>query len=131
MLAANLLPLPLADGLVICLCLPQARCLVIVLTKTAGGDEAASIFNSAFSNLVGILLSPVLILCYLGVSPHVEKAEVFLKLSLKVTLPLLLGQIVHNFVPHAKEMATNHKTRFKQFQSFAMAFIVFTTFSKL
>jgi sodium/bile acid cotransporter 7 len=122
MLAANLLPLPLADGLVICSCLPQARCLVIVLTKTAGGDEAASIFNSAFSNLVGILLSPVLILCYLGASPHVE---------LKVALPLLVGQIVHNFVPHAKEMATNHKTRFKQVQSFAMSFIVFTTFSKL
>eukprot|EP00970_Alexandrium_tamarense_P008650 scaffold1652_cov177-Alexandrium_tamarense.AAC.5 len=131
MLAASLLPLPLADGLVICSCLPQAICLVIVLTKTAGGDEAASIFNSAFSNLVGILLSPVLILCYLGVSSHVEKAEVFLKLSLKVALPLLVGQIVHNFVPHAKEMATNHKTRFKQVQSFAMAFIVFTTFSKL
>ena len=63
---------------------------MLVLTKSAGGDEAASIFNAAFGNLMGVLISPALILMYLGVSGEVDLAKVFFKLGLRVVLPLFV-----------------------------------------
>mmetsp|Transcript_8098 Transcript_8098/g.16968 ORF Transcript_8098/g.16968 Transcript_8098/m.16968 type:complete len:407 (+) Transcript_8098:34-1254(+) len=131
MVTAELIPQSLADGLVICSCLPQAINTVIVLTKSAGGDEAASIFNSAFSNLSGIILSPLLIFCYLGVSSHVDMGEVFVKLFLKVAIPITIGQLLHNLVVAAKTWALDNKLTLKKTQESCMAFIVFTVFSKL
>jgi sodium/bile acid cotransporter 7 len=45
---ANMLQQKLADGMVICACLPMAINVVIVLTASAGGDEAAAVFNATF-----------------------------------------------------------------------------------
>ena len=45
----------LAEGMIICACLPITVNMVCVLTVSAGGDEAAAIFNAAFGNLVGVL----------------------------------------------------------------------------
>jgi sodium/bile acid cotransporter 7 len=84
----------LADGMVICSCLSMTVNMVLVLTSSAGGDEAAAIFNAAFGNMVGVLLSPVLILGYLGVTGNVNLADVFYKLALRVLLPLCVGQVL-------------------------------------
>ncbi|EJK44311.1 hypothetical protein THAOC_37158, partial [Thalassiosira oceanica] len=62
MLMAGALPQSLADGMTICACLPITVNMVLVLTKSAGGDEASAIFNAAFGNLTGVFLSPALIL---------------------------------------------------------------------
>ncbi|GMH52253.1 hypothetical protein TrRE_jg10864, partial [Triparma retinervis] len=56
----------LADGLTITSCLPMTINMVIVLTKSAGGDEASAVFNAAFGNLLGVFLTPALVLMYLG-----------------------------------------------------------------
>jgi sodium/bile acid cotransporter 7 len=45
---ANMLHQKLADGMVICACLPMAINVVIVLTASAGGDEAVAVFNATF-----------------------------------------------------------------------------------
>ena len=60
------LTLSLADGMVIASCLPITINMVLVLTSSAGGDEGAAIFNAAFGNLVGVFLTPALILMYIG-----------------------------------------------------------------
>ena len=73
MVAVNALPQSLADGMTICASLPITVNMVLVLTKSAGGDEAAAIFNAAFGNLVGVFLSPALILMYLGVRGQVVR----------------------------------------------------------
>jgi sodium/bile acid cotransporter 7 len=46
--AAHMLNTKLADGMVICACLPMAINIVIVLSALTGADEAAAVFNSAF-----------------------------------------------------------------------------------
>lgn len=74
----------LADGMVVCASLPLTINMVLVLTKSSGGDEAAAIFNAAFGNLIGVFLSPVLILGYNGVTGRIDLPTVFLKLSLRV-----------------------------------------------
>jgi sodium/bile acid cotransporter 7 len=47
----------LADVMVVCASLPLTinMVLVLVLTKTAGGDECSAIFNAAFGNMGGSL----------------------------------------------------------------------------
>jgi sodium/bile acid cotransporter 7 len=63
----------LADGMVVCASLPMTLNVVHVLTISAGGDEASAIFNAAFGNMVGVFLSPVLILGCLGVTSEIPK----------------------------------------------------------
>ena len=43
----------LGDGMVICSSVPMTINMVLVLTKSSGGDEASAVFNAAFGNLVG------------------------------------------------------------------------------
>lgn len=124
------LPLSLADGMTICASLPITVNMVLVLTKSAGGDEAAAIFNAAFGNLVGVFLSPALILMYLGVRGEVDLGSVFYKLGLRVVLPIFIGQVLQHFVPPAREFVKRYKKHFKRAQEYCLVFIVYTVFCK-
>lgn len=81
----------------------------IVLTKSAGGNDAASLFNATSTNLLGIFVSPALILMFFGStgalstsqrsilirawSASVPFAKVIVNLVISVLVPLVLGQI--------------------------------------
>jgi solute carrier family 10 (sodium/bile acid cotransporter), member 7 len=118
----------LADGMLICACLPMAINMVFILTKTAGGDEAAAILNSAFANMVGVFLSPLLILGYLGVSGGVDLVEVFYKLAVRIVFPLIIGQIMHKTSTTAVQMMKTYAREVKKSQIYALVFIVYTVF---
>lgn len=120
----------LADGMLICSCLPMAINVVIILSTSTGGDEAAAIFNSTFGNLVGIFLSPVLILMYIGQDSDINLVDVFYKLALRVVLPLVVGQVIQKFWVAARDFYMRHKRRFKKSQEYALVFIVYTVFCK-
>lgn len=126
----EVMPNSLAKGLVICSCLPQSICSAVVLTKSARGCPATAMINAVFSNLAGIILSPILIFCYLGVSSHVDKSLVIPMLLLKVALPLLAGQLIHYFLI-SKETISQYDHPLKVIQEGAMVFIIFSTFSQL
>ena len=64
--------------MVICVSLPMAINMVIIYLENADIDKAAAIFNSELENLVGIFLSPILILIYFGVSSEeIDLVDVF------------------------------------------------------
>jgi sodium/bile acid cotransporter 7 len=128
MVTTGALTQSLADGMVICSCLPLTINMVLVLTKTSGGDEAAAIFNAAFGNLVGVFLSPVLILGYLGVTGDVDLLGVFTKLALRVVLPIAVGQILQKTSKTVVAFVKKYKEFFKQAQMYALVFIVYTVF---
>jgi len=130
MLLGKVLPQSLADGMTICASLPITVNMVLVLTKSAGGDEAAAIFNAAFGNLVGVFLSPALILMYLGVSGQVDLGSVFFSLGLRVVLPIFIGQCLQKFVPPAQAFVKKYKKYFKKAQEYCLVFIVYTVFCK-
>ena len=125
----NLLPISLTKGLVICSCLPQSICSATVLTKSANGSPSAAMINAVFSNLAGIVLSPMLILLYLGVSAHVDEKTIVPMLLLKVALPFAAGQLVHYLLSGVVISAYDHPL--KVVQEGAMVFIIFATFSQL
>jgi len=115
----------LADGMVICSALPMAINIVIVLTASAKGDEAAAIFNATFGNIIGIFLSPVLILLYLGTSGDISLGTVFYKLTLRVIVPLVIGQVAQKFWVQARDYYRKHKPIFKKVQELSLVFIVY------
>ena len=79
---------------------------------------------------MGIFLSPVLILCYLGVHGDISLPHVFFKLGLLVLLPICVGQYLQAYVTTAKDFVKHHKGYFKQTQEYCLVFIVYTVFCK-
>jgi len=53
-------------GLVIAASLPMTVNMVIVLTKSSGGDEACALLNASLGSLIGVFITPALILLFLG-----------------------------------------------------------------
>lgn len=130
MLHLNVLAKSLADGMCIGACVPITVNMVLVLTQSSGGDEAAAIFNAAFGNLTGVFLSPALILMYLGVSGAIDLASVFYKLSLRVVLPIAIGQIFHKYSPTVTNFVKNNKPFMAKVQEYSLVFIIYTVFCK-
>jgi len=120
----------LADGMVISASVPITVNMVLVLTTSANGDEAAAIFNAAFGNLTGVFLSPALILMYLGVSGNVSLGNIFFKLGLRVVLPIAIGQVIHKFSPKTVNYIKTHKKQFSKVQEYCLVFIIYTVFCK-
>ena len=120
----------LADGMVVCASLPLTINMCVVLTKAAGGDEASAIFNTAFGNMIGVFLSPALILGYIGVRGDIELWTVFYKLALRVVLPVTVGQLLQKFSPTVVDFVKKYKPRFKKAQQYALVFIIYTVFCR-
>ena len=122
------LGLPLADGMVMCSCLPMTISSVAVLTKAAGGDEAAAIFNSAFGNMTGVFISPVLMIGYLKVSGESNVGEVFYKIAFRVVIPVIFGQLCRKTSRRIVRFAKRHRSKLRQVQQYALVFLVYTVF---
>jgi sodium/bile acid cotransporter 7 len=126
----NVIAQSLADGMVVCASLPLTINMVLVLTKSSGGDEASAIFNAAFGNMMGVFLSPILILGYLGVTGDVALGAVFYKLALRVVVPVAVGQILQKFSPPVVAFVAKYKKHFKTAQQYCLVFIVYTVFCR-
>lgn len=81
-------------------------------------------------NMIGVFLSPILILGYLGVTGDINLFEVFYKLALRVVLPVIVGQIVQKNMPKVVEYYKKNKKYFKKFQEYCLVFIVYTVFCR-
>lgn len=126
----NIIGNNLADGMLICSCLPMTINMVYVLTSASNGDEAAAVFNAAAGNMIGIFLSPILILLYVGATGSVNVVKVFVKLCLRVVLPIVVGQIVQKWFNFVLDFYTKHKKHIKKTQIYSLVFIVYTVFCK-
>lgn len=134
MIHAGAIDKSLADGMVISTSVSITVNMVIVLTKSSGGDEAAAIFNAAFGNIVGVFLSPALVLMYLNINIDgngaADLGQVFYKLSLRMILPIAIGQIIHKYNPPTVDFVKKNKKHFKHVQEYCLVFIVYTTFCR-
>jgi solute carrier family 10 (sodium/bile acid cotransporter), member 7 len=120
----------LADGMVVCSCLPMAINIVIVLTSSGNGDEASAVFHTTLSNIAGIFLSPTLILGYLGSKSDIDLPTVFLNLTLKAIVPLAVGQILQKASPAVVQFCKRNKAHFKKLQESCLVFIIYIVFCR-
>ncbi|XP_033097371.1 sodium/bile acid cotransporter 7-like isoform X1 [Anneissia japonica] len=115
----------LLNGLQVVGCMLPPVSSAVILTKAVGGNEAAAIFNSAFGSFLGIFVTPLLLLLFLGSSSTVPYTSVFTTLTLTVVVPLIIGQITRRYV---KEWLERTKPPFGQVGQAVLLLIIYTTF---
>jgi sodium/bile acid cotransporter 7 len=118
----------ICDGLVVCHSLPMPVNMVMVLSAAAGADEAAAIFNTVVGNVLGIFLTPVLVVMYLGQSGDVPLGEIFWKMVLRVIVPLLVGHVIRKSSDRVRTFYAKYKRCFKATSEYLLLFIIYTVF---
>lgn len=118
----------LANGVIICSTLPMTINMVIVLTKSANGDEAAAVFNSALGNTLGIFVTPSWCLLMLGKYVTINFVETMERLAVRVVAPLLIGQFIQYNVPVVADWVKRNKWTCKKIQENLLVFIVYCAF---
>jgi solute carrier family 10 (sodium/bile acid cotransporter), member 7 len=119
---------PLCDGVVISGCLPIAINMAIIVTKMCNGDNAMAVFQAALGNMIGVFVSPLLILGYLGVSGNTNLGKIFYELLIKVMLPLVVGQILQYVSKNFADFAVKYQKQLSKSQMFALIFVLYTVF---
>ena len=92
----------LASGILALSVLPTTIASCVVFTQVCGGNVMGTLFNSAFSNLCGVFLSPLLLALLLrgaGRSlPAGELLAILRDLGLQILVPLAAGQLLRLFL---------------------------------
>jgi len=111
--------------------LPTTVTSCVIFTGAACGNSVSAIFNAAFSNVTGVLLSPLLLSLILsgagaGMSPA-EAGHIIAGLGLQMLLPLLVGQVLRRAL---SGFAAKHGKKVSSASSVFIVVIVFFTFSR-
>lgn len=127
-LAAGGMHPALADGVLILMALPTTVNMCVILTQSAEGNTAAAAFNAVLGNLLGVIVTPALLLLLIGRRLDMAPSllATFRKLGVKVVLPLALGQLAR-FTPLRK--LHEHKPKvISRLSECVLLSIIYTTF---
>ena len=98
----------------------------VAFTSVAKGNVAGAIVSASASNLVGVVLTPLLVMALMGAGDGISvDGGVFLEISLLLLAPFVLGQLTRHWV---KDFAANKGTKIVDRGSIAM--VVYGAFSK-
>jgi solute carrier family 10 (sodium/bile acid cotransporter), member 7 len=97
LLAPTILTPELAVGLAFLCCLPSTVQSSIAFTSVARGNVAAAICAASFSNLLGILVSPLLVALLLATRGGFS-GQAVLDIALQLLLPFVLGQLARPWI---------------------------------
>ncbi|KXJ94401.1 putative sodium bile acid cotransporter [Microdochium bolleyi] len=128
-------------GMVVAGCIPTTIASNVVMTRNAGGDEAAAIIEVVIGNVLGSILSPWLIYGFIPKGPEFAAFQpappndlgpmyrsVMMQLGLAVLLPLVLGQVLR-WVWSGKVLWALRTFYLAQLCSVLLILVAWTTFS--
>ena len=110
-------------GLITVSVMPPPVSTAVILTMAVGGNEAGAIFNSALGSFLGIIITPLCLLLFLGSSTVVPFRSTVTQLGVTVVLPLLAGQAVR-----ALGIIRGTDLPASQIGQAALLLIIYTTF---
>jgi len=84
----------LLEGMLLLSALPTTINMCVALTRSSDGNESLSIFNAVLGNLIGVFVTPALLLLLVGKTGAISSAATFKKLSYKVLVPVFTGQVL-------------------------------------
>lgn len=123
----------LAFGFLYLAVLPTTITTAVILTAKSGGSVSAALFTTAFTNVAGIFLVPLLSLAIssrmglLGGEGEYAAWPVIRNILLLLFLPLVIGQLIR---PWTKAFVDRHKKLFRKSNEYLILFIVFAAFSQ-
>jgi sodium/bile acid cotransporter 7 len=119
-------PPPIRDGFLYLCVLPSTVSTSVVLTAVARGNTAGALFNAAFSNILGVFLTPVLVHLLMS---RTGQAAPFVPLLINITLltmlPFFTGMLLRKVVVNWVEP---HKVWVARISNTVIAFIVYSAF---
>lgn len=118
----------LMKGMVICSCLSMPTNMMVVLTISSNGDEAVALFLATIMNLMGVFVTPLLILLYLGEAAEIDFVNTYRTISLRVLLPVTVGIMFRKMTPGADDFATFRKKSFLKIRERCLVYVVYATF---
>lgn len=125
-LPAWLLAPALAPGMVYLCCLPSTIQSSVALVASARGDIAAAVCSASASNMLGVVLSPVLV----GLMMHTQGTAISIEavegVFLQLLLPFIVGQLVH---PWLGKYTERYKRWLAPYDRFTIFMIVYGAFS--
>jgi sodium/bile acid cotransporter 7 len=90
-------PPAIRDGFLYLCVLPSTISTSVVLTSVANGNTAGALFNAVVSNVVGVLLTPVLVHLLMQASGRSAPfGPLLVKIALLTLLPFAIGMILHH-----------------------------------
>ncbi|RUS18870.1 putative sodium bile acid cotransporter [Endogone sp. FLAS-F59071] len=97
----------LLSGIVIAASTPTTVSSNVVMTRNAGGNEAAALMNAALGNVLGIFVSPALVYLFLrnadvgqnSSGAQLDYLSVLENLGATILAPLVIGQIIQSIWP--------------------------------
>lgn len=98
----------------------------VAFTSIARGNVAGAIVSASASNLLGVVLTPVLVMLLMSSSSGlVISGQVFLDVAIQLLLPFVVGQLSRKWTA---KFASNSLT--KQFDRISIAMVVYAAFSE-
>ncbi|KAI5306209.1 hypothetical protein KEM56_001849 [Ascosphaera pollenicola] len=127
-------------GYILLSCLPTTLSSNVIMTRAAGGDDAAALVEVLIANVLGPFITPGWAMSLMPKTPRFEKwasssggmgsiyASTFKELSVTVLVPLFVGQGVRWIFPNAvpKFMA---KYKINKLSSICLLLLVWSSFS--
>lgn len=109
--------------------LPTTISSAVVFSTVSNGNTSNAIFSTVFSNLLSVLLVPLVAVAYLSVelNSSLSLTPAFSKLFLLIIAPLILGQLIRKWIP---EISTLITSRTKGFGNWIIIFIVHCAFAQ-
>jgi sodium/bile acid cotransporter 7 len=124
-LPAWIAPPALAGGLVFLGCLPSTIQSSIGFTVIARGNVAAAVAAASASNLLGILLTPILVGLLLHAKGAVSASSAW-AIVLQLLVPFLAGQVLRRWIGG---FVTRHATLLQRIDRGSILLVVYTAFS--
>jgi sodium/bile acid cotransporter 7 len=108
--------------------LPSTVSSSVVMVSIAGGNLPAAIFNASISSIVGIFITPIWMEVLLPeTAVSFDLTETFIKLSLQVLFPVILGLFFHQYLIG---FVNRFQNSLKNFDQTIILLIVFTAFAE-
>ncbi|KAJ5690679.1 hypothetical protein N7462_005071 [Penicillium macrosclerotiorum] len=127
-------------GYILTACIPTTIASNVVMTRAAGGDDAAALVEVLLANVLGPFITAVWTVTLLPKSAEFDTwrygggslssmyKNVFQQLGLSVLLPLFVGQIIRWTWPERTAWVLQ-KTRLAKLSTACMLLLIWTTFS--
>jgi solute carrier family 10 (sodium/bile acid cotransporter), member 7 len=92
-------PSAVRDGFLYLCVLPSTVSTSVVLTAVARGNTSGAVFNAALSNILGVMLTPLLVRLLMQASGQVSSfGPLLLKISLLTLVPFVIGMGIRPLV---------------------------------
>lgn len=115
----------LAAGMLFLCLLPSTVQSSVAFTSIAHGNVAASIVAASISNLLGVVLTPMLVLLTMGAAAGIDLST-FRSLFLQLVLPFVIGQLLHRWLG---DFLSRNKQILSKVDRGAILLVVYTAFS--